>query len=378
MLNGGAIKGIISNGEVTAWSLEKNPETGRYETGSALGSPVITDKQGRFQLPIKRKASGWILVELRAKEGTRMTCDVVPSCFVGTANAVAFGETFPLNPDFRLRGAVDLSVSHDIYLTPLSSLAVTQAEGSDQGLSAASLTDAYAGMESAFGLQAGTLQLPPPDLVRLNGFSGSTDAVQLAIINAAFLSLVDGSHWQSIEEVLKESEALIRENGYFSVTPDADGDLSVQSIMLEAAVLSEGLKSEFNSASVVATLDEVSIRTQAYYTEVAGSGSTVDSPDNSSTTTTPTIDQTATLTWDAPLTRMNGDSIAMGELQGYEIVYGHTADTLDNVIVIDSASTTTHTIENLDQGDWYFAVRAIDTEGLVSPLSAVVSKSISG
>ncbi|TBW56734.1 fibronectin type III domain-containing protein [Marinobacter halodurans] len=68
----------------------------------------------------------------------------------------------------------------------------------------------------------------------------------------------------------------------------------------------------------------------------------------------------------------------MGELQGYEIVYGHTADTLDNVIVIDSASTTTHTIENLDQGDWYFAVRAIDTEGLVSPLSAVVSKSISG
>ncbi len=374
VLNGGAIKGIISDGDVTAWTLDKNADTGRFEIGSALGDSVTTDKQGRFQLPIKRKASGWILVELRANGATRMTCDVVPSCFTGTSSAVAFGETFPLNDNFRLRGAVNLSDTREVYLTPLSSLAVALAEASDVGFSATSLTRAYAEMESAFGLQAGTLQLPPPDLVRLNGFSGSTDAVQLAVINAAFLSLVDGDHWQSIEEVLTDSESLIRDEGSFSSASDGGNNLSVESVMLEAAVLSEGLKSEVNNASVVATLDEVSTRTQAYYAVVAGNGSEADTPSDNSGGVI--VDHTATLTWDAPLTRMNGDSIAMGELQGYEIVYGHSADRLDNTITISSASTTTHTIENLDSGDWYFAVRAIDTEGLTSPLSQVVSKSI--
>lgn len=368
VLNGGAIKGVVSQGQVNAWSLKRDAKTGKYEAGARLGKTVRTDSQGRFQLPITGRSGGWVVIELSADSETRMTCDVVPACFSGSADAVAFGETFPLSSDFRLRAAVNLSATHDVYLTPLSTLAVALAEGTATGLSESSLASAYQEMEATFNLQAGTLQLPPPDLVRLNGFSGSTDAIQLAVINAAFLALVDGSRWQSIEDVLLDSEALVRTEGGLSTTSKDPSVPSVESVILEAAVLSEGLKTEVSDATVLASLGVVSDRTQAFYSVIASAdaGGTEPAPDSHS----------ARLAWDAPLTRVNGDSIAMGELNGYEIVYGRSAGDLTNKIVISSASQTSHTIENLSQGDWYFAVRAVDTDGLVSSLSPIVSKSI--
>ncbi|BES70821.1 hypothetical protein RE428_18390 [Marinobacter nanhaiticus D15-8W] len=370
MLNGGAIKGVVSHGQVTAWDLELNTASGKYEIDETLGQAAVTDTQGRFQLPVAGKTSGWVLIELTADGQTRMTCDVVPSCFTGTSNAVAFGETFALGSDFRLRAAVNLDASREVYLTPLSTLAVTLAEESSSGLSGTAIEQAYGDMEDAFGLTAGTLQLPPPDLVRLDGFSGSTDAIQLAVINAAFLALVDGDHWDSIEDVLADSEALIRSEGAFSSPSKSDGIPSVEKVMLEAAVLSAGLKTEVSKSSVLDSLDLVFTRTHGFYTDIAaGSGSGSNESDV-------IVSNTAKLSWNAPMTRVSGESIAMGELSGYKISYGRDPEALDEEVTIDEASTTSHTIENLSQGKWYFAVQAVDTEGLESPLSTVVTKSI--
>lgn len=370
VLNGGAIKGVVSHGQVQAWSLELSGETGKYEVDEVLGRATVTDAQGRFQLPVAGKTSGWVMIELTADEQTRMACDVVPSCFTGTPDAVAFGETFALTSDFRLRAAVNLDASREVYLTPLSTLAVALAEESSAGLSGTSIELAYGEMESAFGLRNGTLQLPPPDLVRLDGFTGSTDAVQLAVINAAFLALVDGDNWESIEDVLGDSEALIRSEGVFSAKSEGDNVPSVEKVMLESAVLSEGLKTEVADAGVLESLNVVSARTQNYYTQIAsGSG-------NGSNENVVGPDTSAKLSWNAPLTRMNGDSLAMGELNGYKITYGRDPEALDSEISIEEASTTSYTISNLTQGTWYFAVQAVDTEGLASPLSEVVSKSI--
>lgn len=370
VLNGGAIKGVVSHGQVTAWDLELNTASGKYEIDETLGQAAVTDTQGRFQLPVAGKTSGWVLIELTADGQTRMTCDVVPSCFTGTSNAVAFGETFALGSDFRLRAAVNLDASREVYLTPLSTLAVTLAEESSSGLSGTAIEQAYGDMEDAFGLTAGTLQLPPPDLVRLDGFSGSTDAIQLAVINAAFLALVDGDHWDSIEDVLADSEALIRSEGAFSSPSKSDGIPSVEKVMLEAAVLSAGLKTEVSKSSVLDSLDLVFTRTHGFYTDIAaGSGSGSNESDV-------IVSNTAKLSWNAPMTRVSGESIAMGELSGYKISYGRDPEALDEEVTIDEASTTSHTIENLSQGKWYFAVQAVDTEGLESPLSTVVTKSI--
>tara|TARA_R100001440_G_scaffold25074_8_gene40862 strand:- start:71536 stop:72768 length:1233 start_codon:yes stop_codon:yes gene_type:complete len=358
VLNGGAIKGVIRDGQVTAWRLEKDDDTNRFAAGAQLGGAVLTDQQGQFQLPISESASGWVLIELAATNQTRMTCDVVPTCMAGTPDAVAFGETFPLQSDFRLRAAINVDQSRDVYITPLSTLAVALAEHSAEGLSAGQLVRAYQEMESSFGLRPGTLQLPPPDLVRLNGFSGSTDAIQLAVINAAFLAMVDGDRWQSIEEVLSASEQAIQVNGQLS--GEASGP-SVDDLVLEAAVLSEGLKESVIDPGALSALADVSERTQQFYASLHEAA-----PEAA----------VARLSWTAPLTRINGESLSMGELKGYEIVYGRNANELNQRVVINDASVMSYTVDGLSEGDWYFAIRVLDTENLSSPLSAVVSKSI--
>lgn len=358
VLNGGAIKGVIRDGEVTAWRLEQNDETGRFVAGAQLGRAVLTSEQGQFQLPISDAASGWVLIELTATDRTRMTCDVVPVCMPGTPAAVAFGETFPLQSDFRLRAAINVDQSHNVYITPLSTLAVALAEHSSEGLSAGQLMLAYQDMESSFGLRPGTLQLPPPDLVRLNGYTGSTDAIQLAVINAAFLAMVDGDKWHSIEEVLSASEDVIRTEGRLTEASNAP---SIDDLVLESFALSEGLKRHVSDEDVLSALAVVSLRTQDFYAALPEGG-----PESAVTR----------LSWTAPMTRINGESLSMGELKGYEIVYGRDAGELDQRVVINDASVMSYTIEGLGAGDWYFAIRVLDTDNLSSPLSEVVSKSI--
>jgi len=86
----------------------------------------------------------------------------------------------------------------------------------------------------------------------------------------------------------------------------------------------------------------------------------------------------ATLSWTAPLTRENGESIAMGELDGYEVRYGQTDDisALLGKTTINLASTMEVTVEGLGKGIWYFTIRTLDVNGAFSDWSIPVSKKI--
>ncbi|SFM43061.1 fibronectin type III domain-containing protein [Marinobacter zhejiangensis] len=84
----------------------------------------------------------------------------------------------------------------------------------------------------------------------------------------------------------------------------------------------------------------------------------------------------ATLSWNAPATRINGDGLAMGELQGYVINYGQEAGSLSNKVRIGDANVMDYTIGGLGNGAWYFTIQVVDTNGLMSAPSAMVSKTI--
>lgn len=86
--------------------------------------------------------------------------------------------------------------------------------------------------------------------------------------------------------------------------------------------------------------------------------------------------KTASLSWNAPATRVNGDGLKMGDLQGYVILYGRDADELSERVEVNSASTMDYTIGNLGDGEWFFAIQVVDNSGLTSAPSEVVSKSI--
>lgn len=66
----------------------------------------------------------------------------------------------------------------------------------------------------------------------------------------------------------------------------------------------------------------------------------------------------------------------MGELSGYVISYGRNPDELSEAVRIDDASAMDYTVNNLDNGTWYFTIQVEDVDGLVSAPSEQVSKTI--
>jgi len=93
----------------------------------------------------------------------------------------------------------------------------------------------------------------------------------------------------------------------------------------------------------------------------------------------PEKDRTAVLSWEAPSTRVNGEAISDDDLVQYEIRYGTSPSSLDQSVVVTNVQgliSVSHEIDNLADGTWYFSILAQDNNGLVSPPSAPVSKTI--
>ncbi|WP_228152867.1 fibronectin type III domain-containing protein [Marinobacter guineae] len=91
-------------------------------------------------------------------------------------------------------------------------------------------------------------------------------------------------------------------------------------------------------------------------------------------------ERTAVLSWSAPLTRVNGESIPMGELDKYVIRYGQDTDNLSEKVVVTNAATEaemSYEVGGLGNGTWYFTIQVEDINGLISEPSEVVSKSVS-
>jgi hypothetical protein len=84
---------------------------------------------------------------------------------------------------------------------------------------------------------------------------------------------------------------------------------------------------------------------------------------------------TATVSWTPPTT--NTDGSALTDLSGYQVRYGRTEFDLSRMVEIDNPSVNRYVIENLTSGTWYFAVSAVNSEGIAGPLSNVGSKTIS-
>lgn len=94
------------------------------------------------------------------------------------------------------------------------------------------------------------------------------------------------------------------------------------------------------------------------------------------------VNRSATLSWNAPGQRQNGDSLELYDLTTYIISYGQDPENLDQTVQVSSEqgndypATLGYTVTNLSDGKWYFRVQVEDQNGLISPPSEVVSKTI--
>lgn len=83
----------------------------------------------------------------------------------------------------------------------------------------------------------------------------------------------------------------------------------------------------------------------------------------------------ATLTWTAPLTRINGSSLSLSEIDHYLVSYGQNPSDLTNQVQL-SGEVTRYEFDELGSGDWYFSIQVVDDKGLVSAPSDQATKSI--
>jgi hypothetical protein len=85
-------------------------------------------------------------------------------------------------------------------------------------------------------------------------------------------------------------------------------------------------------------------------------------------------DGAATLDWSG-VTRTLADT-ALGDLAGYVVYYGTSADNLNQHVKLANPGLTTYMVTNLASGTWYFRIAAYTSSGVEGVLSSVVQKTI--
>jgi hypothetical protein len=81
------------------------------------------------------------------------------------------------------------------------------------------------------------------------------------------------------------------------------------------------------------------------------------------------------LSWTAPT--KNDDGTDLTDLAGFKVRYGPAVDNYTNVDTINDPTVTTHLVENLAPGTWFFVVTAFNTSENESAYSGFVSKVVS-
>ena len=92
------------------------------------------------------------------------------------------------------------------------------------------------------------------------------------------------------------------------------------------------------------------------------------------TTPTPALTGSATITWSAPLARVDGTSASISEIGSYNIYYGTSPAALANVVRVTDAYKFTYTFASLALNTYYFVVTAVDSTGVESAYSNVVTR----
>ena len=157
---------------------------------------------------------------------------------------------------------------------------------------------------------------------------------------------------------------------YLPTSHDSDGDrltFTAENLPPWASIDSKSGKiSGMPGPSDVGAYEEITIL-------VADAGHRISTPPFSITVLGPATGL-ATLHWELPPAKVDGSPL--DDLAGYRIVYGRRADDLDNSVFISDPSQTSFEFTTLTEGIWYFAVIAVNANGLEGPPTTPAMKSI--
>lgn len=435
VVQGSAVKGVIKGGVVTLWK-----PVNEGNSWQRLGDEARTDATGHFEIAFPDVYAGSsVKVVLRSDSATQMRCDVRPVCGTPGGGAVQFGEWFWPGNDLELITMVyagSQSASSAI-LSPLGTLAFELAKSEPGEFNAARYIYARNGLEHRIGLEKGILGQPQIDFSN-NASLIESDVGRLksSMINAGFLSLISDGNWSSLGQVLRSFRTQVRSSGSLELE-DAELLLLIAhdqaGIHLQSAADSS-VRARFGRVQGDIEDDLFEIRFANPEPEPQPAPQPAPSPEpqpepdpEPQPAPVPEPDQepapspepqpepdpaqeegadpaqeqdpvqgqdpaeeqdpnqqpepvtgTASLSWQAPLTRANGESLSMGEIDSYVVRYGTEEDVvaMQNEVIIDDGQVMEFEIADLSEGIWYFAIQTVDVNGLASSWSGAVSKTI--
>ena len=160
----------------------------------------------------------------------------------------------------------------------------------------------------------------------------------------------------------------------------ADGDSSAKTVLVPITSQASGTYFAFALTSVqgsanfgtpaTATIDVNAATASTGSSSSGASSSSGGSSSGSSSSSTDSV----TLSWSAPTDNTNGT--ALTNLAGYNIYYGTNSTDLSQKVSLTTVGLLTYVVTNLNSGTWYFYITSVNTAGVESSPSAVVSASI--
>ncbi|MES9952917.1 MAG: hypothetical protein ABW104_08775 [Candidatus Thiodiazotropha sp. 6PLUC2] len=104
-----------------------------------------------------------------------------------------------------------------------------------------------------------------------------------------------------------------------------------------------------------------------------GDNTTTDNNNNNPPQDEPTVQQ---LNWVAPSTRTDGSFLDLSELGGFKLYAGTQENILELIADIQDSQATSYDLSSFAAGDYYFGIVAYDSDGLQSPVSDRIVKTI--
>ena len=162
-----------------------------------------------------------------------------------------------------------------------------------------------------------------------------------------------------------------RSSGRFDVTVSLAAP-----VVMASSVTAPATSTTSTTSEPAPTTTSTTTATTSPTTTSTTTPSTTTTTAAATTTTQAAVSGSADLSWSSPTTRSNGQPLSMSELAGYEIYMLAESTGVSSVITVSDPFSTSRSIDGLTPDIYHFAISAIDSSGLVSALSPLVSKTV--
>ena len=248
LLQGTAVKGVISNGIINVFSGSTEPQN--------LITSTTTNLEGQFSMTLPESTIDKLtIIELTVNDSSLMRCDLILGCEeYNSGRLIPFGESLQLPSHFKLLGAIFKSEEAEsrAFLSPLSHIIVSIAQSLPEGLTNQSIETVAASITQSFNLSFNPLLTNTADITSLTDISNISDEqLKQGVLSAALYKHALDPEWSNgnisldtlpIADVLEDA-ALLAEQLAESISHANHYSQALLTISQETQAQSESLNS---------------------------------------------------------------------------------------------------------------------------------------